>query len=94
MIESEGMPLRDGRKGDLVLKFNILFPMNVSPPAIDQFMNCFDYHPQVSSMNQGIILKDAEVEKYIQHNSSSSSHENVRFDDVVIDGLGEEYIFK
>lgn len=75
------MPMRNGKKGDLIIHFDIQFPESFSPFMASEIASTLNYQPteQKDDVCEEVELKDADVEKLKQEYSHSSSHRAVCF---------------
>lgn len=75
------MPMQNGKKGDLIIHFDIQFPESFSPFMASEIASTLNYQPteHKDDVCEEVELKDADIEKLKQEHSHSTSHRAVCF---------------
>lgn len=76
------MPDREGKKGDLLIRFDIQFPESISPLEATELATAFHYQPKQTESDcyEQVDLKDVDMDKLKWEQSANESHTQTTFD--------------
>ena len=78
-IPGEGMPIRKSNEyGDLLIKFNVVFPDSISKDDIEKLQKVFNYTPVFNTSNTSLIafVDDTANDDFINNNDDSKNNSN------------------